>query len=421
MSYMSFDNWRQESVGYSPDVSTIVTGSHAQLGGSDPLHVAVVTPVPPSTTTLTEYGAHLVAALAEKPEITKLSVLHDCWDAGAQMPDGVDAVPVWRFGSLTNTLRIARWLRRERPDAVFFNIQFASFGDRRVSAALGLFAPVVARLAGVPSIVLLHNLVDTVDLEEAGYTQNRVVGAVYRAIGRGLTRVLLGANKVAVTIPAYADILRERYGARNVYLSPHGTFDRATDDFSLESGPRRIMAFGKFGTYKRVERLVEAYRLVIQSGHHDVELVVAGTDAATTPGYLEGVRAANPDLPGLRFTGYVAEADVESVFRSATVVAFPYTATTGSSGPLHQAGSFGRAVVLPAIGDFLEVIAEEGFTGETFEPDDAMSLAGAIVRLLDDDGRREAIARQNATAAGALPLAAIADWHVLQLAAVAAR
>lgn len=54
----------------------------------------------------------------------------------------------------------------------------------------------------------------------------------------------------------------------------------------------------------------------------------------------------------------------------------PYTSTTGSSGVLHQAGSYGKAVVLPNIGDFAEVITQEGY-GEFFNPDEPATLARA--------------------------------------------
>jgi glycosyltransferase involved in cell wall biosynthesis len=398
---------------------------HDLLSNGAPLHVAVVTPYPPSDKTLNEYGLHLVHALASKPEVTQLTVLHDDLPDGhpgpIEVPSGVRAVPAWRFGSVWNTLRLAAALRRERPDVVLFNIQFASFGNGRVSAALGLLSPVVARLLGFRSIVLLHNLVDTVDLEQAGFARNKAIATVYTAIGRMLTRLILAANEVAVTIPTYVGILEERYGATNVYLAPHGVFEEATDDVSTPDGPRRLLTFGKFGTYKRVETLIEAYRLLLEAGYHDLELMVAGTDTPNTPGYLASVEQANRDLPGLTFTGYVAENDIEQTFRSSTLVVFPYTATTGSSGPLHQAGSYGRAAVLPAIGDLLELIHDEGFAGEPFEPDDAMSMAGAVARLLDDDERRDEIARQNASAAAALPLTDVVDWHVVHLAGLAAR
>jgi glycosyltransferase involved in cell wall biosynthesis len=203
-----------------------------------------------------------------------------------------------------------------------------------------------------------------------------------------------------------------------VYLSPHGTFETPATEVQPAAG-RTLLTFGKFGTYKRIEPLVEAYRVLLEAGYDDVEVVVAGTDAANSPGYLDEVRAANADLPGLTYTGYVAEEDVPGLFAASTMVVFPYTGTTGSSGPLHQAGAAGRAAVLPAIGDFIEVIGEEGFTGETFEPGDAMSLASAIVRLLEDDEHREAMGRQNGLAARALSIVDVADWHVLQMEALA--
>ena len=39
------------------------------------------------------------------------------------------------------------------------------------------------------------------------------------------------------------------------------------------------------------------------------------------------------------------------MFAAASVAVFPYTSTTGSSGVLHQAGSYGCPVALPDIGD----------------------------------------------------------------------
>ena len=40
------------------------------------------------------------------------------------------------------------------------------------------------------------------------------------------------------------------------------------------------------------------------------------------------------------------------------------------------------AAALPAIGDLLELIHDEGFAGEPFEPDDAMSMAGAAAMVV---------------------------------------
>jgi glycosyltransferase involved in cell wall biosynthesis len=171
------------------------------------------------------------------------------------------------------------------------------------------------------------------------------------------------------------------------------------------------MAFGKFGTYKRVESLIEAVRML---GRPEVEVVVAGTDSPNTPGYLAGIeeRLGGPDV---RFVGYVPESEVEATFRDATLTVFPYTATTGSSGVLHQAGSFGCPPVLPALGDLRDLIHEEGYTGAFFRPDDPADLARAIGELLDDPARRAACAQQNYRAACSLSLDDVVDWHLVHI------
>ena len=197
-------------------------------------------------------------------------------------------------------------------------------------------------------------------------------------------------------------------------LAPHGSFEELPPpDFAEAPGPLQIMTFGKFGTYKRVEVLIEAYRLLRASGRTAIELVIAGTDSPNTPGYLERARQAAADLPGVRFTGYVPEPEVARVFSEAAIVVFPYTSTTGSSGVLHQAGNYGRAVVLPHLGDLAELVQEEGYTGEFFEPTDPASLAAVIATLLDDPERRRAIGAQNYAAACGISMNDVVDWYLL--------
>ena len=92
---------------------------------------------------------------------------------------------------------------------------------------------------------------------------------------------------------------------------------------------------------------------------------------------------------------------------------FPYTSTTGSSGVLHQAGNYGKAVVLPNLGDFAELITEEGYTGEFFEPENSESLAQAIARIIDDPDHRRQIGTQNFMASRGILIEEVVDWYLL--------
>lgn len=387
-------------------------------------NIGIVSPHPPSTGTLNEYAYHFVRHLREKPQVGRVTLLADELPPGERYAfddetEGrklapVTVVPCWRFDAWGNALRILRAVRRTKPHVVLFNLQFASFGSGKVPATLGLMAPALVKWSGTPTVVLLHNIMETVDLQSAGFGGNPIVEKLIRFFGDIATRMLLATDWMALTIPKYVEILEEKYRAKNVLLAPHGAFrETPPPDFDLPPGPLQIMTFGKFGTYKKVEILVGALKLLREAERPPLELVIAGSNSPNAPGYLEGVRQASADVPGIRFTGYVAEDDVPRIFQECAVVVFPYTSTTGSSGVLHQAGEYGKAAVLPDLGDFAELIAEEGYAGEFFEPEDPQSLADAIARVIDDPQRRRELGSQNYLASRGLPMAEVVEWYLL--------
>jgi glycosyltransferase involved in cell wall biosynthesis len=390
---------------------------------SSKLSVAVITTYPPSKGSLNEYAYHFIEALRQKDDIEHIYILTDELAAGERYPQiegagvGTSIIPTWRFGNWRNFWRIRRAVKVLKPDIVLFNIQFASFGGDRLTGALGLISPALVRWLGISyTIVLLHNIMETVDLKSAGFGSNAIVDWLTRKAGEVFTRLILKADLVALTIPKYVDILREKYQATNVFLAPHGAFNDI-DEPSFSDNKKsklRIMSFGKFGTYKRIESLIEAFALLRQRPHaQELELFIAGSDSPNAAGYLDSMKEKYKDIPEVNYSGYVAEDDVPHIFLDSDVVVFPYTSTTGSSGVLHQAGSFGRAVVLPHIGDFAELIQEEGYTGEFFEPNSTESLADAIERLLSNPEKRCEQGRQNYLAAKGVPIADVVDWYLM--------
>lgn len=395
------------------------------------MRLAIVTTYPPGKGSLNEYAYHFVRFLRQKEDVREVILLVDELPPGQsyileQRPGlaPLRIVPCWGFDANDNALRIWRVVQQTKPDGVLFNIQFASFGGKKIPATLGLLAPALVRRAGYPTIVLLHNIVETVDLKSAGYSSNALVEAAIRFVGAQVTRLLLSADLVALTIPKYVEVLEAKYHAKNVVLAPHGAFEDAPPpSFTLPPGPRQIMTFGKFGTYKKVETLIEAFQQLQQREQEQatnsvepargLELVIAGTDSPNAAGYLANIQQYYRAVPNIRFTGYVAEKEVPDIFKNATVVVFPYTSTTGSSGVLHQTGDYGKAAVLPHIGDFAEIIAEEGYAGEFFTPGDPADLANAIARVLYDPVRRRELETQNYVASRSLSITDVVDWYLL--------
>ncbi|HCQ14286.1 glycosyltransferase [Flavobacterium sp.] len=381
------------------------------------MKVAVVTAFPPSKVTLNEYGYHLVKNFVQNDEVSELILMSDKTNEPKQLDfDQKEKIKVkecWEFNSYTTFFSIIKAARQEKPDVILFNLQFVKFGDKKIPSALGLLLPMFLRLFGFKTVVLLHNILEQVDLEKAGFTESKIMQAIYNFIGTNITRCLLKANKVAVTIHKYVDILNAKYKTKNVILIPHGTFETVKEpNFELKSGPKQIMAFGKFGTYKKVEILIEAIEIVRKTNSDELEVVIAGTDSPNTPGYLDGVQKKYKDVKGIVFTGYVEENDVERIFTDSTIVVFPYTSTTGSSGVLHQAGSYGKAVIMPDLGDLALLVKDEGYKGEFFNPESAQSLATAIDKILSNDAYRKEIAKANFEAASALSMDKIITMYM---------
>ena len=382
------------------------------------MKLAIVTAYPPSKVTLNEYAYHLVKQFRQKENVTELILLTDktegekdlgFTEAGCK----ITVKECWKFNSYKNIVSVTKAINDTKPDSVLFNLQFMKFGDKKVAAALGLMLPLVCRLKRIPNIVLLHNILEEVDLGNAGFTSNKIMQKVYGFIGSTLTRLILQADTVAVTMQKYVDILESKYNAKNVTLIPHGTFEVAEEpNYQIPEGPMQIMTFGKFGTYKKVEGMIEAVELVRERTGLDLEVVIAGTDNPNVPGYLAKVQEDYKHVPQVRFTGYVEEEDVPVIFNESAVVVFPYTSTTGSSGVLHQAGSYGKAVVMPDLGDLALLVKDEGYQGEFFEPTSVESLANAIEAIVVNDNYREQLGQANYKAATAFPMSTIADMYL---------
>lgn len=384
------------------------------------MKIAFVSPYPPSQVTLNEYGYHLINGFIGKSEVEKIYVLtnhlENNTDYAKYQKVGLEIIPCWSFDSCFSFLSITKTIKELQPDVVIMNLQFMSFGKGKIPAALGLLTPLMCKLISVPSIVLLHNITETVKLDTIGMANNPLKEKLFLWIGKQLTKLILKADKVGLTISKYVEIVQEKYQANNVVLLPHGNFELPEREYiNDDSTEINLMAFGKFGTYKKVEVMLEAMQ-ILEKKYPNLQFTatIAGTDNPNVSGYLNDVAKNYSHLKNVTYTGYVAEADVEKVFKKSTFVIFPYTTTTGSSGILHQAGGYARACVLPKIDDLERVVDEEGYAGAYFNTNDANSLAAAIEGLINNPAERKRIEDVNFEAAKGLPMTGLADKYIFE-------
>jgi len=360
------------------------------------MKICLVSAFPPSRRGLSEYGYHIARELQADP-LLSVTLLADKQDGAVEELEGFDVTRVWEFNSFANPFKLLRAIRDCKPDVVWFNLLFSTFGDKPLPAAIGLLTPLLTRLSGYYTHITLHHLMENINLNDGGVRFQKI----YRLAGNIFTRLLLMANSVSVLLPAYRRTLMQKYRGNNVHFRAHGILSARPEfpDLSLRGREEhRVVAFGKWGTYKRLELLLESFGKVIEKVPN-ARLVVAGGNHPMTPGYVESVAERYAGSPYVRFTGYLEEEQIPELFKKASVMVMPYSSATGSSGVAHLACEYGVPIICADIPDFREMAQDEDLAVEFYETGDSDALAETTINLLQNEERLREMAEQNFYAA----------------------
>jgi glycosyltransferase involved in cell wall biosynthesis len=377
------------------------------------MKICLVAAFPPSGRQLNEYAFHVARELQRNPMIDltiladELADYHFATDDSGKSVNAVNreelpgfrVIRCWKFNSMGTPYSLLKTIRQIKPDVVWFNLVFSSFATQEypVAAFAGLCVPALTRALGCYTHVTLHHIMEHVDFAGAGVKQEKI----FRLGSNIATRTLLKANSISVLLSRYKSTLVEKYSSKNVLLGTHGIFasDPQAPDFSRRGNPdHRILAIGHWGTYKRLETLMEAFPAVLKKVPN-ARLIVAGANHHTKPGYWESIRDAQHGNPRIEFRGYVPEEAIPDLFGKASIVVLPYDSATGSSGPAHQACEYGVPIVSADIPDFRTMAADEDMALSFYETGNAEDLAAKLVEILESSALQRQMAEQNFSAA----------------------
>ncbi len=284
-------------------------------------------------------------------------------------------VEVWRVPplplGLTGARRVpalARRLRAAGPDV------FHAHMSSPVACKFGLAAAVLAR---VPAVVGTVQVGEYEPPDRSAYWQ-------LRALAHGVDRYLAVSRAIADELVGRLDWPASRIEV--VYNSVD------VGRFQVEAPPGLRAELGAEGR----PLILTPARLDAQKGHPfllealrevpDAVLALAGEGPERAA--LEGLAQRLGVKGRVRFLG--RREDVPELLAACDVFALP-SLYEGSSLAVLEAMAAGRAVVSSAIGGTDELI-EDGRSGLLVEPGDAVGLAAALRRLIEDPALREELA-----------------------------
>lgn len=374
------------------------------------MHLAIVTPFPPTITGVSHYAQHLVRAIAETGEFKRITIL-------TERPPGKPATEqeatyrierIWLRNGPGVTWHIVRRLISLKPDVIWFNLSGGAFGTSLLSNATGLLCPTLVRPYGIPTLVTLHEFPSQVNLEALGAPG----GPIRDWIADRLTSAATRADVVCVTLQSQATWLATHQTRSRVLHIPHGTF--APPRILPPIDGKELLGFSLGAPYKGLDVMLDAFA-ELQTDIPDLRLTIAGADHPRYPGFYESARQRFATHPSIRWLGFVPEDLIPDLFARATIVVLPWRATTGSSSVLYRAVTWGRPIVASDLPELRAAADEEGFRVNFFPNGQPTALATTIRQLLRDPASQVADADHNAAIAHRLTLTTTRDAYLQAL------
>lgn len=296
-------------------------------------------------------------------------------------------------------LRVARLLRRERPDLVHnFTIKCAVYGS------------LAARLARIPARV---NAVDGLgyvfasDDRKARLLRPAVRALLYSALHGRNTRLILQNPDDRAAFRNFKLVSPDR-----VHLIPGAGVDctRFTPRAGRQAAagqPVRILLAARLLWEKGIAEYAQAARVLRAQGRN-VRCLLAGTPDPGNPAAVpEATLRAWVAEGSLEWLGHVA--DMRELYARVDVVVLPSYYREGIPTSLTEAAACGLPLVTTDMPGCREVVTD-GEDGLLVPPRDADALARAIARLLDSP----ALARRLGHAARAKALAVFDERIIIR-------
>lgn len=285
-------------------------------------------------------------------------------------------------------LGAARMIEASGAQAIWVQHEYGIYGG-----AAGEHLIALLERTTMPVIATLHTV-----LEAPSEDERRVMDALLRR-----------ASRVIVMADKGREILRRVHEAdeRKLVMIPHGVPDRPFADTAAFKhrfgwqGRQVILTFGLLAPSKGIETLIAAMPAVAAQ-HPDALYVVLGATHPTLAdregeAYRNRLRALAAELGVERnvafIDAFVEQDELLDYLQAADIYATPYPNPAQiTSGTLSYAVSLGKPVVSTPYVHATEILADDHGVLVGFGDSDA--FAAEINALLDDDARRESLARR---------------------------
>jgi glycosyltransferase involved in cell wall biosynthesis len=148
-----------------------------------------------------------------------------------------------------------------------------------------------------------------------------------------------------------------------------------------------VLAVGNLQPRKNLVRLIQAFRILVESHHQEVDLVIVGPQRYRAEEVLQA--AAGAATERIHFTGYVADRQLAACYTCSTAFVFP-SLYEGFGLPALEAMAHGIPVACSDVDALRDVCGDAALL---FDPLSVDSIANAIDKVLKDSDLRQRLSK----------------------------
>ena len=217
--------------------------------------------------------------------------------------------------------------------------------------------------------------------------------AVRRRFARAFRFAYARADLVLVLATEFERALRDLAYRGPIVVETTAVADGDFEPPNSERAPSKtveLLFLARVERNKGVYRAIEAFELLRKAGA-DVALTIAGDGTELERARQYVVERA---ITGVRFPGYVRDAEKLAVFRQADVFLFPSSHGEGMPNSVLEAMAHGLPVVAAAVGGLRDFF-EDGKMGFLCDSEEPARIAEAVQRIVADPALCSAIGTFN--------------------------
>ena len=244
--------------------------------------------------------------------------------------------------------------------------------------------------SAAPIVLTVHDICYATNPEWFSERDLRVLNAVIPRSIRQAAHVITDSNSARQEIIGRYGVPEAKISAIPIGpgagASPISTEEARAALLALGLSPAKpyLLAVGNLQPRKNLERLIQAFQVLVRDRGHDIDLVIVGPKRFHADLIVDAARSL---ADRVHFTGYITDAQLAACYRCSTAFVFP-SLYEGFGLPALESMAQGAPVACSTAGALPEVC---GRAAVYFDPRSVDAMVDAVEKILGDANLRKSL------------------------------